>query len=271
MSGSGAFSFTATPMPTRATGLPPPAATLPSRSSCGSTSLVTITMSAWVPPASDCTSLPIGWNSSFTAGPGKVAARGSTNALAAPPDSTRISSPQAGTARTASKMKLNSLMSALARRQRDHRQPERIDRLHHVNEFVEVDRLGDIAVGVQAVGLEHVLLGFRGSEHDYGDALQLRVALDLLEHFAPVLLRQVEVEQDDVRAHRIGESALAAQELHGFHAVLHPVQVAVDLALLERLPRQALVAGVVLDQQDLDRPAALGCVIHSRLPSLLAW
>src|SRR2546430_15935424 len=79
------------------------------------------------------------------------------------------------------------------------------------------------------------------------------------------------VEQNDVGTHRAGELALAVQELYGFHAVLHPVHVAVDLAFLECLPRQALVAGVVLDQQNLDRPAALGCVIHSRLPSLLAW
>src|SRR2546430_6392120 len=79
------------------------------------------------------------------------------------------------------------------------------------------------------------------------------------------------VEQYDVGTHRAGELAPAAQELHGFHAVLHPVHVAVDLAFLECFPRQALVAGVVLDQQDLDGPAAPGCVIHSRLPSLLAW
>jgi hypothetical protein len=36
--------------------------------------------------------------------------------------------------------------------------------------------------------------------------------LDLLEHLAPVLARQVEVEQDQVRPHRVGELALAAQE-----------------------------------------------------------
>src|SRR2546430_8052366 len=58
------------------------------------------------------------------------------------------------------------------------------------------------------------------------------------------------VEQNDVGTHRAGELALAVQELYGFHAVLHPVHVAVDLAFLECLPRQALVAGVVLDRSE---------------------
>src|SRR5207249_2524416 len=47
-------------------------------------------------------------------------------------------------------------------------------------------------------------------------------------------------------------------ELHRLHAVLSPVQLVVDLALLQRLARQALVAGVVLDEQDLNGRAAIG-------------
>src|SRR5204863_1582512 len=37
-----------------------------------------------------------------------------------------------------------------------------------------------------------------------------------------------------------------------------PVQLVVDLGFLQRLARQALVAGVVLDEQDLDRRPAVG-------------
>ena len=51
--------------------------------------------------------------------------------------------------------------------------------------------------------------------------------------------------------------ALAPQELHRLDAVLAGVQVAVDLAFLQRLLGEAHVAGVVLDQQDLDRPVSL--------------
>ena len=59
MSGAGASSFTATPMPTRAIGLARPFA-LPCFSMVGTVSIVTITMSTSAPAARDSTSFPIG-------------------------------------------------------------------------------------------------------------------------------------------------------------------------------------------------------------------
>jgi hypothetical protein len=47
------------------------------------------------------------------------------------------------------------------------------------------------------------------------------------------------------------------QELHRLDPVFHGVEVAVDLALFQRLARKTHVAGVVLDQQDLDRTVSL--------------
>src|SRR5919204_2892259 len=40
-------------------------------------------------------------------------------------------------------------------RQRDHGEPEGVDRFHDDDEFLEIDRLGHVAVGVEVVGLEH--------------------------------------------------------------------------------------------------------------------
>src|SRR5688572_10053507 len=137
--------------------------------------------------------------------------------------------------------------------QRHHGQPERVDRLHHHDELLEVHRRGDEAVGMQVVAAQHVLLGLRCGEHHHRDAPEAVVGLDLLQHLASVLARQVEVEQDDLGARRGGVLALAPQEGHRLHAVPGPVQVAVDLAFLQRLARQPLVTRVVLDQQDVDR------------------
>src|SRR5947207_1377965 len=143
-------------------------------------------------------------------------------------------------------------------RQRHDGEPEDIDRAHHHDELLEVDRLGHIAVGVQVVGAQHVFFRLRGGEHHHGNALQRLVGLDVLQHLAAVLLRQVEVEQDDVRARRVRVLAAAVEKLHRLDAVLAPVELVVDLAFLQRLARQALVAGVVFHQQDLDGRTAVG-------------
>ena len=77
-------------------------------------------------------------------------------------------------------------------RERDDRQPEDVDRPHHHDELLEVHGLGDIAVGVQVVALQDVLLRLGGGEHHHRDAAQVLVGLDLLQHFATVFLRQVD-------------------------------------------------------------------------------
>src|SRR5688572_5865253 len=57
----------------------------------------------------------------------------------------------------------------------DYCQPERVDRFHHHDELLEVHRLGDVAVGVQVVGAQHVFLRLRRRQNDDRDALQLVV------------------------------------------------------------------------------------------------
>src|ERR1051325_1709818 len=148
-------------------------------------------------------------------------------------------------------------ISISVRRERHHGQPENVDRLHHRDELLEVDRLRDVAVGVQVVALQHVLLRLGGGEHHHRNAAQMLIGLDLLQHFAAVLLRQVQVEQDDVGARRILVLAALVQKLHGVDTVLRPVQLVIDLAFLQRLARQALIARVVLHQQDLNGRAAI--------------
>src|SRR3954454_13601306 len=53
-----------------------------------------------------------------------------------------------------------SLVGSLlaVRWKRNDGQPERVDRLHHHDELLQVDRLGHVAVGVQVVGAQHILL-----------------------------------------------------------------------------------------------------------------
>ena len=57
------------------------------------------------------------------------------------------------------------------------------------DELLEVDRLGDVGVGVQLVAAQHVLLGLGGREHDDRDRRRSGSALIAAEHLAAVASR----------------------------------------------------------------------------------
>ncbi len=85
-----------------------------------------------------------------------------------------------------------------------------------------------------------------------GNRHQLRVVLDLGQHLAAVLARQVEVEQHEVGPRGGGVLVLAAQEPQRRLAVAHDVQLVCHLDLAHGLTGQAHVAGRVLDEEDAD-------------------
>src|SRR5215213_3046790 len=138
------------------------------------------------------------------------------------------------------------------------RQPEAVDRPDHFDEGVQVDGFADVAVGVQVVALDDVLLGPRRREHHDRDAPEVRVGLDLGQYLAAVLLGQVQVEQDQVRMRGLSVLPLAPQERQRLDTVRDHAQVVVDPGVVERLAGQVDVGGTVLHEQDLDRRNAGG-------------
>src|SRR5258706_14108119 len=148
---------------------------------------------------------------------------------------------------------MSGFMEVSCLRQLDDGEPEILDHLYDPDELLEIDRLGDVAVRVQVVGAQNVALGRRGREHDHRDLFEIVVSLDLLQHFAAVLFRQVQVEQDQVRLESVGVFAFAPEKGQRFDPVLHDAHVVQYLALLQRLHGQPDVAGVVLDQQYFGR------------------
>src|SRR5262249_52990945 len=155
-----------------------------------------------------------------------------------------------------------------ATRELDHSHEEVVDLPHHTQEAIEVDRLGDIRGRVQVVAADDVLLGVRGGQNDDGDTLQLRVRLDLGQHFMPGLSWQIEVEQDEVRARRLGEVSFAAQEAQGSLAVSDDTELVLHLVLGERLTSDQDVARVVFDEQYLDHDSRnTGAQLTSSCPS----
>src|SRR6266498_4966476 len=117
-------------------------------------------------------------------------------------------------------------------------EPEVLDRLHHGEEVIEIERLRYEAVRVQLVRARDVGLGSGGSEDDDRYAAQVGVAFELLQDLSPVLLREVEVEQDEIRPRTLGVLAFAAQEGHRLLTVAYDSQPRGAVAVLEHLTSQ---------------------------------
>ena len=87
---------------------------------------------------------------------------------------------------------------------------------------------------------------------DHRHVGELGIGPDLLQDLAPVVLGQVEVEQDQVDPGSLGVLAALVEEVERLLAVARHMQPVADLVVLEGLAGHQLVAGVVLDEQDLD-------------------
>src|SRR5689334_11376223 len=93
-------------------------------------------------------------------------------------------------------------------------EPELLDGLHYLEKLFQVQGLGDVRVGAQSVALEDVLFRLRRREDHHRNVLQPVVLLDLLEHLAAAFLRQVEVEEDDIRAGCLRVPSFLAEQRH---------------------------------------------------------
>ena len=93
---------------------------------------------------------------------------------------------------------------------------------------------------MQIVGVQNVLFGPGGGQHDHRDAPQSFILLDLGEHFAAILFGQVQVQQNQIGTGATGILALPAQKAQGRHPILDHVQGVEHFGLFERLAGQII-------------------------------
>lgn len=79
----------------------------------------------------------------------------------------------------------------------DDLQPEPFQLLQADDKVSEGARLGEVGVGVQLVAAKTVGFLGRRPQHDHGDAP------DFLEHLATILLRQFDVEENELDRERV--------------------------------------------------------------------
>ena len=91
-----------------------------------------------------------------------------------------------------------------------------------------------------------------GGHDDDRDRPELTILLDLFEDLSAALLRQAQIEQNEVRPRRLCMLAHAPQEAHRFLAVFHMIDAIAHLAVLERLDRQAGVVRAIFNEQDFN-------------------
>ena len=119
-------------------------------------------------------------------------------------------------------------------------------------EPVEMDGLAQVAVRLQLVAALDVALCVGRREDDRRDGLQVVVRLDERKHFAPVHLRKVEVEEDEVRSGCGRVRAFAPEERNRLHAVRRNVHLDGLVGVTECFAREPDVARAVLDEEYLN-------------------
>src|SRR5580658_2348392 len=80
----------------------------------------------------------------------------------------------------------SSAMRFGPRRELRDRKPEVLDASYDPEELRQVDRLDDVAIGMQIVAFEDIGFGIRGGQDDDRDAAQVGIALHFTEHLAPI-------------------------------------------------------------------------------------
>ena len=124
---------------------------------------------------------------------------------------------------------------------------------YRFRELREVDRLAYVAVGTEIVAIEEIVVFLRRREDHHGQALRPRVGTEGSQDFEAIHLRELEIEQDDLREHgRIAAfvGASAEEIVQRLGPIARDDDLVLDVALLERAKGQCLVVGVVLDEED---------------------
>ena len=83
-----------------------------------------------------------------------------------------------------------------------------------------------------------------------GIVFRLVILLDVSQNLAAIHLGQVEIQQDEIRARRVGVLALVPQKGHGLDAVGGHVQMDGRVGVAEGFLRQPDIAGAVFDQEN---------------------
>src|SRR5215218_9405528 len=132
-------------------------------------------------------------------------------------------------------------------------QPVEPELLDSPDELLEIYRLAYVAVGAEAVAVEHVPLLSRRSQDDHGQAPRTLICPQALEYLEPVHPGQLEIEQYQLRhdggiPSRIG--AACEQIIEGLDPIVGHHDLVPEAGLLERPQGEQLIVGVVLDQEN---------------------
>src|ERR1700730_11395073 len=127
-----------------------------------------------------------------------------------------------------------------------------IDALHNIEEPIEAHRLGNEILRMEPILPQDIRVRRRASQDNDRNALQCRALLDLLQNLPPILLGQVHIEQDQMRARNTGVLSLASEKSHCLYPVRCDVQVDMHLGVLKRFPRQQDIVSPVFNQENFD-------------------
>ena len=107
----------------------------------------------------------------------------------------------------------------------DERQPKVLNAADLGYERVKLYGLREITVGVQSVCSQNVFLIVRRREHNDRDRAQERICFEVSQDLPAILLRKIQIEENNVGGDCISESSLLPKELQADYTILGNMDV----------------------------------------------
>ena len=130
-------------------------------------------------------------------------------------------------------------------------EPERFAGVKGTHVAVEVIGLSNVTICVEVVGAEYVRVGIGSGQDDDRNVPKRGIALQALQNFVPAQPRQVQVENNEVDGSAPFKGRLVIDEAKSLLSVFRQVQPNSGGVLSERLPEEAHIGRIVLDEQDM--------------------
>jgi hypothetical protein len=119
-----------------------------------------------------------------------------------------------------------------------------------LHEFLEIGRFSEVTLNAQTGGLRLIARGVGGTGYDDGDGGEPLALTNGGQNLDPLILRQIQVEDNQVRYGDVGIRSFAPDKGKSLSPIVEDGQVESDLSLFERFPEEIDIPGIVFHQEN---------------------
>lgn len=131
-----------------------------------------------------------------------------------------------------------------------HLGPELNELFDEGDHFMEMEGFDHIAIGVETIGADDVILRIGGGDHDDRDVAETFILFDLQEELPAVDPGHVEIEQDEIRQETVGSALWVLEKIQRLPAAVHRLDLRIGGDLCNGLGDDLGLGRIVINDED---------------------